>query len=186
MAVALNLTAHTDEQRAILQYLKESASPVLAEKINNGIRTTKTDADGTHEVIRRKDLDDCWSFIVSEARKQLNGKSGGIIDTTVFGWAVHYFEEDSIEGGKLYNTDGSLYVSKPLEKPKKNKGEAKQGAAVPATPKKPAKVKAKEAPAKEISKQTAKPANKKAATKPAPKKLSGQMSLFDLMGEEAK
>lgn len=32
MAVALNLTAHTDEQREILEYLKESASPVLAEK----------------------------------------------------------------------------------------------------------------------------------------------------------
>lgn len=186
MAVALNLTAHTDEQREILEYLKESASPVLAEKINNGIRATETDADGTHEVIRRKDLDDCWSFIVGEAKKHLNGRNGGIANATVYGWAVHYFEEDSIEGGKLYNTDGSLFVSKPLEKPKKNKGEAKQGAAVPETPSKAQKVKAEEAPAKEISKQTAKPANKKAATKSAPKKLSGQMSLFDLMGEEKK
>lgn len=48
-------------------------------------------------------------------------------DDVVFGWAVHYFEEDSIEG-TLYNDDGSEYKepskatkSKPVSAPSKPK-----------------------------------------------------------------
>ena len=37
-------------------------------------------------------------------------------DETVFGWAVHYFEEESIIE-KLYNADGTEYV-KPKATPK--------------------------------------------------------------------
>lgn len=33
-------------------------------------------------------------------------------DNVVFGWAVHYFEEDSIEG-TLYNEDGTEYKTQP-------------------------------------------------------------------------
>ena len=45
-----------------------------------------------------------------EARKlaQQEANYACIEDKTVFGWAIHYFEEDSIEG-KLYNEDGSEY-----------------------------------------------------------------------------
>ncbi|MEG1751954.1 MAG: hypothetical protein RR247_02705 [Clostridia bacterium] len=44
-------------------------------------------------------------------------------DKTVFGWAIHYFEEDSIEG-TLYNEDGTEY--KPVVKPIAPKVEVKQ------------------------------------------------------------
>ena len=33
------------------------------------------------------------SYLVKEARKHLNGKSGGIDSDTVLGWAIHYATE---------------------------------------------------------------------------------------------
>ena len=49
-----------------------------------------------------------------EAQKLVNNgeRSACIDDTTVFGWAIHYFEEDSIEG-ILYNEDGTEF-KKPI------------------------------------------------------------------------
>ena len=39
-----------------------------------------------------------------------------IEDKTVYGWAIHYFEEDDIQG-KLFNLDGSEYEPpKPVKK----------------------------------------------------------------------
>ena len=39
-------------------------------------------------------------------------RSACIDDAVVYGWAVHYFEEDSIEG-TLYNEDGTEYKKQP-------------------------------------------------------------------------
>lgn len=57
------------------------------------------------------------NYACEEARKQRekNVKAACVQDNVVFGWAIHYFEEDSIEG-TLYNEDGSEYkpvVAKP-------------------------------------------------------------------------
>ena len=62
-----------------------------------------------------------------EARKlaQQGANYACIEDKTVFGWAIHYFEEDELVG-KLYNEDGTEYKpeikvitpSKPTTKPK--------------------------------------------------------------------
>ena len=60
-------------------------------------------------------------FASKEAKKLVeeNSNFACVEDSTVFGWAIHYFEEDSIEG-KLYNEDGTEYKveSKPIQKPK--------------------------------------------------------------------
>ena len=55
-------------------------------------------------------------YATDEARKQAEkgASSACIEDSVVFGWAVHYFEEDSIEG-TLYNEDGTEY-KKPIPK----------------------------------------------------------------------
>lgn len=77
----INLTAKGENQKLVLAYLEENASDVLVEKINSG----------------KKTMDDCWNFIMKCAEKELNKKNGAIRDDVVFGWAVHFFEEDSID-----------------------------------------------------------------------------------------
>ncbi len=110
----LNLTAKGAEQELILAYLKENASEVLAEKINNGVPVEK---DGK-TLINKKNLDGFMRYACSEAQKQAEkGARGACIeDKTVYGWAIHYFEENSIEG-TLFNEDGTEYKPpKPAKK----------------------------------------------------------------------
>ena len=106
----LNLEAKTKEQQRIKAYLEENASNILAEKINNGVRIEK---DGKI-LLNRKTMDGFMSFATEEARKQAEkgARYAMVEDAVVFGWAVHYFEEDSIEG-TLYNEDGSEYKKQP-------------------------------------------------------------------------
>ena len=113
----LNLATKNAEQEKIKQYLEENASDVLIKKINEGVEIVKDNK----LVINKKDLDGFWNYAIEEARKQADKNARGAIieHTTVFGWAIHYFEESSIEG-KLYNLDGTEYkpVVKKEEKPK--------------------------------------------------------------------
>lgn len=106
----LNLEAKTKEQELVKAYLEENASETLAEKINNGVRIEK---DGK-TLLNRKSLDGFFKYASDEARK-LASKGANfacVEDTVVYGWAVHYFEEDSIEG-TLFNEDGSEYKIQP-------------------------------------------------------------------------
>lgn len=107
----LNLTANGKAQELILAYLQENASNVLAEKINNGTPFTK---DGK-QLINKKTLDGFMTFASDEAKKlaEKNARSACVEDSVVYGWAIHYFEEDTIEG-KLFNEDGTEY--KPVVK----------------------------------------------------------------------
>lgn len=109
----LNLTANGYEQELILAYLQENASEILADKINNGVYINKKGK----QILNKKTLDGFMNYACEEARKQRekNVKAACVQDNVVFGWAIHYFEEDSIEG-TLYNEDGSEYkpvVAKP-------------------------------------------------------------------------
>ena len=106
----LNLEAKTKEQQRIKAYLEENASDILAGKINNGVLIKK---DGKI-LLNRKTLYGFMSFAAEEARKQAEkgARYAMVEDAVVFGWAVHYFEEDSIEG-TLYNEDGSEYKAQP-------------------------------------------------------------------------
>ena len=106
----LNLEAKNREQQRIKAYLEENASDILAEKINNGVRIEK---DGKI-LLNRKTLDGFMSYANDEARKlaEKGAKAACIDDAVVFGWAVHYFEEDSIEG-TLFNEDGSECKTQP-------------------------------------------------------------------------
>lgn len=109
----LHLETKTKEQELIKAYLQENAGDVLAEKINNGVIIEK---DGKR-LVNRKNLDGFMQYACGEARKQAEqGRNSACIqDSVVFGWAIHYFEENSIEG-TLYNEDGTEY--KPASAPK--------------------------------------------------------------------
>ena len=108
----LNLQATTKEEQKVKAYLEANASEVLAEKINSGVRIQK---DGK-TLINKKTLAGFMKFACDEAKKQAEkgAQSACIDDDTVYGWAVHYFEEDSIEG-TLYNEDGTEYKA-PMPK----------------------------------------------------------------------
>lgn len=106
----LELQATTKEERLIKAYLEANASETLAGKINNGVRVQK---DGK-TLVSKKTLAGFMKFACGEARKQAEkGANSACIESdTIFGWAVHYFEEDSIEG-TLFNEDGTEYKIQP-------------------------------------------------------------------------
>ena len=112
----LNLEANTEEQKIIKEYLEENASETLADKINNGVKIEK---DGK-TLINKKTLDGFMKYATSEAKKQAakGASSACVRSEVVFGWAIHYFEEESIEE-KLYLEDGTEYEPAPkvIEKP---------------------------------------------------------------------
>ncbi len=102
----LNLETKTKEQGLIKQYLEENVSETLASKINNGVKITKDNKT----LINKKDLDGFMNYANQEARKlaEKGSSCACIEDKVVYSWAIHYFEEDTIEG-KLYNEDGTEY-----------------------------------------------------------------------------
>lgn len=106
----LNLDAKTNEERKVKAYLEANASEMLAEKINNGVCIQK---DGK-TLLNKKTLAGFMKFACDEAKKQAEkgAQSACIDDDVVYGWAVHYFEEDDIEG-TLYNEDGTEYKKQP-------------------------------------------------------------------------
>ena len=114
----LNLETKSKEQELVKAYLEENASETLAEKINNG---TPFEKDGK-TFINKKTLDGFMKYASDEARKLASkgANSACVEDKVVYGWAVHYFEEDSIEG-TLLNVDGTEYKPAPKPTPAKVK-----------------------------------------------------------------
>ena len=104
--IKLELTAKGTEQEILKKYLEENASEVLAGKINNGVKIVK---DGK-TLINKKTLDGFMRYAAEEAKKlaEKGARCACIEDKVVFGWAIHYFEEESIEEA-LYNEDGTPY-----------------------------------------------------------------------------
>ena len=127
--ITLNLTATTTEEKVLKEYLEQNVSEILADKINNGVPVVK---DGK-QLVSRKTLAGFMKFATEEARKQAEkGAIGACLHSdVVFGWAIHYFEEDSILG-TLYNEDGTEYKAPmPAPKPKKTDAPAIVSASVP-------------------------------------------------------
>ncbi len=106
----LNLTPQNKQEELILNYLQNNASETLADKINNG---TPFEKDG-HPLLNKKTLSGFMKYACDEARKlaEKGANSACIDDATVYGWAIHFFEEDSIEG-TLYTIDGEEYKTAP-------------------------------------------------------------------------
>lgn len=104
--IKLNLKANNKQEEVILAYLQEHASETLADKINNG---TPFEKDGK-PLLNKKTLAGFMKYACDEARKlaEKGANSACIDDATVYGWAIHYFEEESIEG-TLYTIDGAEY-----------------------------------------------------------------------------
>lgn len=102
----IKLETKNKQHELLLKYLEENASESLANKINNGITVEK---DGK-SLISKKDLDGFMKYATDEAKKlaEKGATSAMVEDSVVFGWLMHYFEEDGIEG-TLFNPDGTPY-----------------------------------------------------------------------------
>ena len=106
----LNLTPQNKQEELILNYLQENASETLMGKINNG---TPFEKDGK-PLLNKKTLSGFMKYACDEARKlaEKGANSACVEDFVVYGWAIHYFEEESIEG-TLYTIDGEEYKPAP-------------------------------------------------------------------------
>lgn len=113
----LNLTANNSREQIVLDNLIPMVSDTLAEKINNGVYIEKD----SKRLLNKKDLTTFMTYATEQARKIYNEQKSGsqavcVLGDDIMSWAIHYFEEDSIEG-KLYNEDGTEYKPpKPVNK----------------------------------------------------------------------
>lgn len=102
------LIAEGAAQKKILDYINENASEALTEKINSG----------------KKTMAGCFDYIKNEAKKQAVKGCACIEDQEVYGWAMHYFEEDSIKEGEIKQR-AAVYEPEP-KKPEPKKPEPKK------------------------------------------------------------
>lgn len=91
----IQLTANNAYETAVLKYLEENASDALVEKINSGNKT----------------LEQCFAYIREQARNEAQSGCAMIEDKVVYGWAIHFFEEDEIKVKEKGKT-------KPIPEPK--------------------------------------------------------------------
>ena len=126
-------------EEVLKDYLDQNASEALTTKINKGAKT----------------LTQCAGYIKSEAKRQAQSGCAVIEDKVVFGWCIHFFEEDDIKPSVAAGTTAKVItnVSTKVITPKEEK------------------------PIK-----TEKPKKKEQKNEPE-EQLPGQMSIFDLMGE---
>ena len=106
----------TAEQRIIAEYIDQNASAALVNKINAG----------------DKGMSDCLTFITNQARKKAgSSRCVCVSDEEVYGWAFHYFEEDSIKKDKE-DYKAAAVKSKDLPVKKEVKAAAPKEKTVPA------------------------------------------------------
>lgn len=72
-----------------------------------------------------KNIKDCCSYIISQAKKQASDSCAAIPDDVVFGWAVHYYDEDDIKVEKASNMRVAVNNSNPKTEVKKEAPKAK-------------------------------------------------------------
>ena len=79
-----------------------------------------------------KSIKECCKYIYSQARKLAKGSNSvGIDDATVYGWAVHYYDEDDIKVDKVQErveVAAPSTIQNPIskEKPVQKKNERKK------------------------------------------------------------
>lgn len=148
-----------------------------------------------------KSLNEMWNYIVQEAQNVAVNNCASVEDDTVFGWAVHYYDEDNIKVEKKIsrtNADGSITsiinkTSKGL--PKTNEKviekvidqEAIDKAVKAAIENYSAELKKKDEEKKVKEKKRKEEAKKKKEEEKAMKealKNEGQSSIFDFLGDE--
>lgn len=64
-----------------------------------------------------KNIDECYDYIVGEARNQCKDSDSICIpDDVVYGWAIHYYDEDNIKVGRSTESTESKEMSEADKK----------------------------------------------------------------------
>lgn len=82
------------------KYIEENASDLIKEKIKSG----------------KKTISGGINYVKSQAKEQAKNGCAMIEDKVVFGWFMHYMEEDSIKDTE--KVKAAVSVSKPVESKK--------------------------------------------------------------------
>jgi hypothetical protein len=101
------------------------AKEVIKQYLDNRAKTDELFAQAYAKP--NKSIDECMQYIMGEAKKQ-GGSAVCISDEVVFGWAVHYYDEDDI---KINKVSGRASVSAPtsqVELTEEEKQKAKEQA----------------------------------------------------------
>lgn len=88
------------EENMILRYLEENASNELVIKINKS----------------KHELRDCWNYIREQAKRMASNGCAVIEDHIVYGWAVHYYEEDGKVTPDATREENPIREVKPIKK----------------------------------------------------------------------
>lgn len=105
----LKLEAKNATEQRVLDYLGKNASETLVERINSG----------------RKTIAGALEYAKEQARSMANGASCICVDDqTVFGWIIHFFEEDDVKQ-TVKNVQKKI-ISHGNEEQKKAKNQNKQ------------------------------------------------------------
>ena len=97
---AIDATTVNQEEKHIINMSKEleAVKKVIKDYLDQRAQTDELFA----EVYAKpnKSIDECLEFIMGEAR-HLGGNAVCVPDDVVFGWAVHYYDEDDLEVEKI-------------------------------------------------------------------------------------
>ena len=111
----------TEEFKSTMRELKSMAREIKSaeERIKDYLdeRASKDELFAKSYVKTNKNLDECYEYIVGEARKQCKDSDSICIpDDVVFGWAVHYYDEDNINVGRSTESKESKEMSEEDKK----------------------------------------------------------------------
>lgn len=69
----------------------------------------------------KKSLDQCCKYIMAQAKKQAKGGCAAIEDAVVYGWAVHYYQEDDVKVEEVKAKVVAPKISAKADEPKEIK-----------------------------------------------------------------
>ena len=113
----------TEEFKSMMRELKsmmreiKSAQERIKEYLDE--RASKDELFAKSYAKTNKNIDECYDYIVGEARNQCkDSDSICISDDVVYGWAVHYYDEDDINVGhkKASGTESKKMSDADLKK----------------------------------------------------------------------
>lgn len=125
-----------DTAAAIAKLKKQSdgvRDPIILACVNHLIAFLDQEPSFAEKIMNeKKTLKEMRNYIYSEARKLASGNCAAVEDTTVFGWAVHYFDEADLKASETVSakvTTGKapknkakpepVVVEKPVKKAEK-------------------------------------------------------------------
>ncbi|MBR4886795.1 MAG: DNA (cytosine-5-)-methyltransferase [Muribaculaceae bacterium] len=113
-----SMTQNNNQQRNTMSKEMNAVKQAIKSYLDNRAKTDELFAVAYAKP--HKNIDECFNYILGEARKQ--GNAVYLPDDVVFGWAVHYYDEDDIKINKLpANTKVSARASVELTEEDKEK-----------------------------------------------------------------